>query len=114
LRHASLVRAKNATHGAGHQVKRGETSTISMRRGNVAQDFGELILIYVITPSLKHEVVHRKEYQTMAEAEASLEQFIEAVYNTKRLTQAQVVTLQPSLKPREMQRTAELTCPLVQ
>lgn len=35
--------------------------------------------------TLKREEVYLKEYQTFADAEANLGQFIEAVYNTKRL-----------------------------
>lgn len=35
--------------------------------------------------TLKREEVYLKDYQTFAEAEANLGQFIEAVYNTKRL-----------------------------
>ena len=35
--------------------------------------------------TLKREEVYLKDYQTFADAEANLGQFIEAVYNTKRL-----------------------------
>lgn len=35
--------------------------------------------------TLKYEEVYLKEYRTFEEAEANLERFIEAVYNTKRL-----------------------------
>ena len=35
--------------------------------------------------TLKREEVHLHEYQTLAEAEARLEQFIDTVYNHKRL-----------------------------
>ena len=35
--------------------------------------------------TLKHEEVYLKEYQTLADAETNLGQFIEDVYNIKRL-----------------------------
>jgi transposase InsO family protein len=34
---------------------------------------------------LKYEEIYLKHYQTFAEAEANLREFIETVYNTKRL-----------------------------
>ncbi len=37
------------------------------------------------TPWVKREEVYLNQYQTFAEAEANLSQFIEDVYNTKRL-----------------------------
>jgi transposase InsO family protein len=38
--------------------------------------------------TLKYEEVYRQEYRTMAEARASIEQFIEKIYNGKRLHSA--------------------------
>lgn len=49
--------------------------------------------------TLKHEEVYLQEYQTLAEAEANLGQFIEAVYNTKRLHSSLGYLPRLSLKP---------------
>jgi putative transposase len=38
--------------------------------------------------TLKYEEVYRQEYRDLAEAQASIEQFIEKVYNQKRLHSA--------------------------
>ena len=38
--------------------------------------------------SLKYEEVHRNEYRDLAEARASIEKFIEKIYNGKRLHSA--------------------------
>lgn len=55
---------------------------ISMaRKGNVYEN----ALAESFFATLKREEVHLHEYQTLAEAEARLEQFIETVYNHKRL-----------------------------
>ena len=38
--------------------------------------------------TLKYEEVYRQEYRDLAEARASIEQFIEKIYNRKRLHSA--------------------------
>ena len=38
--------------------------------------------------TLKYEEVHRQEYRDLAEAHASIKQFIEKIYNGKRLHSA--------------------------
>ena len=64
--------------------------------------------------TLKREEVYLKDYQTFADAEANLGQFIEAVYNTKRLHSSLGY-----LPPAEFEATyttqsmLELTLPLV-
>lgn len=63
--------------------------------------------------TLKHEEVYLKDYRTFAEAEANIGQFIEDVYNTKRLHSSLGY-----LPPAEFEATCqyssqELTLPLV-
>jgi transposase InsO family protein len=58
---------------------------ISMsRRGNVYDN----ALAEAFIKTLKYEEVYRMEYRNLAEAQASIQQFLEKVYNQKRLHSA--------------------------
>ena len=59
--------------------------------------------------TLKHEEVYLKEYQTLADAEANLGQFIEAVYNTKRLHSSLGYLPPAEFEAAQLQCVAELT-----
>jgi transposase InsO family protein len=58
---------------------------------------------------LKREEVHLQDYQTFAEAEAHLGQFIEAVYNTKRLHSSLGYLPPAEFEAAQMVCIAELT-----
>jgi putative transposase len=59
--------------------------------------------------TLKHEEVYLKEYQTFADAQANLGQFIEAVYNQKRLHSSLGYLPPAEFEAALVQRVAELT-----
>jgi putative transposase len=59
--------------------------------------------------TLKHEEVYLKEYQTLADAEAHLGQFIEDVYNTKRLHSSLGYLPPAEFEAAQVQYVAELT-----
>jgi transposase InsO family protein len=59
--------------------------------------------------TLKHEEVYLKEYQTLADAQAHLGQFIEDVYNTKRLHSSLGYLPPAEFEAAQVQRIAELT-----
>jgi transposase InsO family protein len=59
--------------------------------------------------TLKHEEVYLKEYQTFADAQAHLGQFIEAVYNQKRLHSSLGYLPPAEFEAAQAQRIAELT-----
>lgn len=61
--------------------------------------------------TLKHEEVYLNEYRTFAEAEAHLGQFIEAVYNVKRLHSS--LGYRPPVEFEAAYSMAEVTLPLV-
>lgn len=63
--------------------------------------------------TLKREEVYLKDYQTFAEAEANLGQFIEAVYNTKRLHSSLGYRPPTEFEADYAQSMAEVTLPLV-
>lgn len=62
---------------------------------------------------LKREEVYLKDYQTFAEAEANLGQFIEAVYTTKRLHSSLGYRPPTEFEADYAQSMAEVTLPLV-
>jgi transposase InsO family protein len=59
--------------------------------------------------TLKHEEVYLNEYQTLADAQAQMGQFIEDVYNTKRLHSSLGYLPPAEFEAALMQCTAELT-----
>jgi len=63
--------------------------------------------------TLKREEVYLKDYQTFAEAEAHLGQFIEAVYNTKRLHSSLGYRPPAEFEAAYAQAIDEVTLPLV-
>jgi len=71
-------------YAAGEYVARLETAgaQISMSAAGNPYDNAKAESFF---KTLKREEVYLKEHRTFEEAEANLERFIEAVYNTKRL-----------------------------
>jgi putative transposase len=63
--------------------------------------------------TLKREEVYLKDYQTFTEAEANLSQFIEAVYNTKRLHSSLGYRPPAEFEAAYAQSMDEVTLPLV-
>jgi len=63
--------------------------------------------------TLKREEVYLKDYQTFTEAEANLSQFIEAVYNTKRLHSSLGYRPPAEFEAACAQSMDEVTLPLV-
>lgn len=63
--------------------------------------------------TLKHEEVYLNDYQTFAEAEAHIGQFIEAVYNVKRLHSSLGYLPPVEFEAAYSLSTAELPCPVV-
>lgn len=59
--------------------------------------------------TLKHEEVYLKEYQTFADAQVHLGQFIEAVYNQKRLHSSLGYLPPAEFEAAQVQRIAEFT-----
>ena len=63
--------------------------------------------------TLKGEEVYRKDYQTFADAEANLGQFIDDVYNTKRLHSSLGYRPPAEFEATYIQSMLELPLPLV-